>query len=69
MHPLDPDDAAVMAAVRTMVLPMKGTVRGIEARQSFDTIMENVRPRNDVTFEAVTVGELGALGSSRAGSI
>src|SRR5258705_13617682 len=54
-HPLDSDDAAVMAAARTMLKPMKGMARGIEARQPFDTLMENVQPRNDVTFEAGTV--------------
>ena len=60
-HPLDPDDAAVMAAARTMLKPMKGMARGIEARQPFDALMENVEPRNDVTFEAGTVGGISGL--------
>jgi monoterpene epsilon-lactone hydrolase len=60
-HPLDPDDAAIMVAVRNMVLPMKGMARGIEARQPFDALMENVQPRNDVTFEAGTVGGISGL--------
>lgn len=60
-HPLDPDDAAVMAAVRTMVLPHKGMARGIEARQPFDDVMERVQPRDDVRFEAGTVGGISGL--------
>jgi hypothetical protein len=32
-HPLDPDDAAVMTALRAMVVPTKGMARGIDARE------------------------------------
>lgn len=60
-HPLDSEDAAVMKAVRAMVSPTKGLARGIEARQPFDAIMESVQPRNDVTFEADTVGGIPGL--------
>ena len=60
-HPLDPDDAAVMVALRKMVAPMKGMARGIAARQPFDALMENVQPRNDVRFEAGTVGGISGL--------
>jgi len=60
-HPLDPDDAVVMAAVRTMLEPTKGLARGIEARQPFDGVMESVQPRTDVTFEADIVGGIPGL--------
>jgi len=39
-----------------MVIPSKGMLRGIAAREPFDALMETVLPRNDVTFEADTVG-------------
>jgi monoterpene epsilon-lactone hydrolase len=60
-HPLDPQDAAIMKAVRAMVIPMKGMARGIDARQPFDAVMESVQPRNDVTFETDTVGGIPGL--------
>src|SRR5712672_2416671 len=56
VHPLDPDDAAITAAIRAMSLPAKGTARGIEARGQFDALMESVLPRDDVTFEPDTLG-------------
>jgi monoterpene epsilon-lactone hydrolase len=55
-HPLDPDDAAPMSAFRAMVISLKGKLRGIEAREPFEAVMERVAPRNDVTVEAGTVG-------------
>jgi len=60
-HPLDPDDAAVMTALRAMVVPTKGMARGIDAREPFDALMERVQPRNDVTFEPDTVGGIPGL--------
>ena len=60
-HPLDPEDAATMKAVRAMVLPAKGLARGPEARPQFDGFMENVQPRTDVTFEAGMVGGLSGI--------
>ncbi|MGP8435652.1 alpha/beta hydrolase [Paraburkholderia fungorum] len=55
-HPLDPEDAKITAAARAMAAPMKGKLRGIEAREPFDSMMERVSPRDDVSFEADTVG-------------
>jgi epsilon-lactone hydrolase len=60
-HPLDPEDAAPMNALRAMVSSAKGLARGLEARQPFDTLMENVQPRNDVTFEADAIGGIQGL--------
>ncbi len=50
-HPLDPEDAKITAAARAMASPMKGKLRGIEAREPFDAMMERVSPRDDVSFE------------------
>src|SRR6266404_7454782 len=56
IHPLDPKDAAITAATRAMVSSSKGARQGIEARGQFDALMESVLPREDVTFEADTLG-------------
>ena len=55
-HPLDPEDAAITAAIRAMASSAKGVRRGIEARGQFDAFMESVSQRDDVTFEAGTLG-------------
>ena len=55
-HPLDPEDAAVMTAMRAMTSSAKGLSRGIEARGPFDGLMESVLPRDDVKFEAGALG-------------
>ena len=55
-HPLDPDDAAPLAALRAMVLPYKGMFNGVAAREPFNAVMERVSPRSDVSFKAGTVG-------------
>jgi monoterpene epsilon-lactone hydrolase len=60
-HSLDPADAGPMTAIRAMVLPTKGMLRGIDARAPFDAFMESVLPRDDVTFEAGTVGGIPGL--------
>jgi monoterpene epsilon-lactone hydrolase len=60
-HPLDPDDAAPMNAFRAMVIPLRGKLSGIEARAPFDAVMERVAPRDDVTFQADTVGGIPGL--------
>jgi monoterpene epsilon-lactone hydrolase len=56
IHPLDPEDAAITAAMRAMVSSTKGVTRGVEARGPFDALMESVLPRDDVTFKADTLG-------------
>ena len=61
VHPLDPDDAAITAAMRTMASSSKGVARGVEARKPFDALMENVLPRRDVIFEADTLGGVPGL--------
>jgi acetyl esterase/lipase len=55
-HPLDPQDAAVIAPMRAAAIVRKGRVRGIEGREPFDHFMESVLPRDDLTFENDTIG-------------
>jgi epsilon-lactone hydrolase len=61
IHPLDPEDAAITTAMRAMVSSSKGARPGIEARRQFDALMESVLPRQDVTFEADTLGGVPGL--------
>jgi epsilon-lactone hydrolase len=61
IHPLDPEDAVITAATRAMVSSAKGVTAGIEARGQFDSLMESVLPRNDVTFEADALGGVPGL--------
>jgi monoterpene epsilon-lactone hydrolase len=56
IHPLDPEDAAVAAAMRAITSSVKGARQGIEGRGRFDALMESVSPRDDVTFEAGVLG-------------
>ena len=67
IHPLDPEDAAITAAMRAMVSSSKGARPGIEARGQFDALMESVLPRGDVTFEADTLGGVPGLWVHPAG--
>jgi monoterpene epsilon-lactone hydrolase len=61
VHPLDPDDAAITAAMRAVVSTTKGVPVGIEARGPFDALMESVLQRDDVAFEADTLGGVPGL--------
>ena len=42
IYQIDPDDAAITAAMRTMVSSRKGVRLGIEDRGQYDALMENV---------------------------
>jgi epsilon-lactone hydrolase len=55
-HPLTPEDAAVMTALRGMVSPMKGKLQGTGAREPFNAIMERVASPDNVTYQAASVG-------------
>jgi hypothetical protein len=61
IHPLDPEDAAIAAAMCAMISSRKGARPGIEARGQFDALMERVLPCGDVTFEADTLGGVPGL--------
>ncbi len=65
-HPLDPGDAEVTAALRAMTSSAKGARQGIEARGQFDAFMESVTPRDDVTFEAGTLGGIPGIWANPA---
>src|SRR5258705_9319941 len=61
IHPLDPEDASVIAQIRSATRAQKGVTWRIDARKQFDGLMESVSPRNDVTFESATVGDVPGL--------
>ena len=56
IHPLSEEDSAAVAALRSVVAPMKGKIDGTAGRRPFDGIMERVAVPDGVTFEADTVG-------------
>ena len=55
-HPLAPEDAVAMSALRALVEPNKGRMQGIAARGAFDAIMSRVGAPEGVTSRADTVG-------------
>ena len=61
IHPLDPEDAAIVAAMRAMLISSKGARAGAGTRGQFDALMERVLPRNDVIFEADTIGGIAGM--------
>src|SRR5258706_9002635 len=61
IHPLDAEDASVIAQIRSATRAQKGVRWRIDARKQFDALMEAVSPRNDVTFESATVGDVPGL--------
>src|SRR5258705_4675936 len=67
IHPLDPEDATITAAMRAMLSSSKGARAGIEARGQYDALMERVLPREDVTFEEDTLGGVPGLWVHPAG--
>lgn len=60
-HTITPEDAAAMTAIRAAVLPLKGKLQGIAAREPFDGIMERVSPAKGVAFHTDTVGGISGL--------
>jgi len=60
-HPLDPQDASIIAGIRNATRTQKGAYWRIEARPQFDALMEGVSPRDDVTFESAAVGDVPGL--------
>jgi acetyl esterase/lipase len=61
IHPLDPEDASMIARIRTAARPQKGARWSIDARKQFDAWMESVSPPDEVTFESATVGDVPGL--------
>jgi monoterpene epsilon-lactone hydrolase len=55
-HPLDPDDATFVTAVRALAKPAKGATRGVEARDQYDLLIGGVMAPDGVTFEVSSVG-------------
>jgi acetyl esterase/lipase len=61
IHPLDAEDASVVVQIRSATRAQKGVPWRIEARKQYDALLEAVSPRNDVTFESATVGNVPGL--------
>ena len=61
IHALDPEDAAAIIPMRIAGRTQKGVRWRIDARKLFDLLMEGVSPRDDVTFESATVGDVPGL--------
>jgi epsilon-lactone hydrolase len=61
VHPLDPGDAPITAAIRSAASSAKGAPAGPEARAQFDAFMESVVPRDDVAVEIETLGGIPGL--------
>jgi epsilon-lactone hydrolase len=55
IRPLSPEDSVAVAALRSVVAPMKGKLEGIASRSVFNDIMERVVAPEGVTFEAAAV--------------
>ncbi len=55
-HPLSKEDQTAMTAMRAIVEPNKGRLRGTAARVPFDAVMERVTAPAGVTYEADNVG-------------
>ncbi len=55
-HPISTQDTAAMVAMRAIVEPNKGRLRGRAARIPFDGIMESVAAPGGVTYEPDHVG-------------
>ena len=58
IHPLGEEDSAAVAALRSVVAPMKGKLEGTAGRGPFNDIMGRVAVPEDVTFEAARVGRI-----------
>jgi len=56
IHPLSDEDSIAVAALRSVVAPMKGKVEGTAGRGLFNEIKERVAVPEGVTFEAATIG-------------
>src|ERR1700739_2236356 len=56
LHPVSQEDSAIVAAMRSVVAPMKGKAEGTAGRGPFNDIMERVAGPMAVTFEAARVG-------------
>jgi epsilon-lactone hydrolase len=56
IHPLSEEDSVAVAALRSVVAPLKGKFEGTAGRRLFNDIMERIAVSEGVTFEAATVG-------------
>jgi epsilon-lactone hydrolase len=57
-HPLSQEDSVAVAALRSVVAPMKGKFEGTAGRGPFNDIMERIAVPEGVIFEASTEGRI-----------
>ena len=69
IHPLTSGDKNAVAAIRTMIEPMKGGLRGPKARSAFDDIFNPVPSAVGVNYEADTVGGVPGWWCGPAGAV
>ena len=55
-HPLTARDQSAVAQMRIMVAPLKGGMRGVAVRPTFEAIMQQTAAPEDVTWRADRVG-------------
>ncbi|ESQ86486.1 alpha/beta hydrolase [Asticcacaulis benevestitus] len=60
-HPLDDKDAVVVATMRQVLAPIKGTINSPASRGLFDEVMEHTPDARGMTYEAGTVGGVSGL--------
>jgi monoterpene epsilon-lactone hydrolase len=56
IHPLSEQESVAVAALRSVVVPMKGKIEGTAGRGPLNDIMERIATPEGVSFEAATVG-------------
>jgi monoterpene epsilon-lactone hydrolase len=60
-HPLSEKDAAVMVQIRAGLQGVKGTVRGPDARPSYDDLMERVARADGIESEESVIGGVSGM--------
>ena len=72
-HPLANEDDGAIAAMRAELAPLKGGLRGPDARASFDDVMEHVPDAGGITYEAGHAGGIPGVwarpGQARPGPV
>jgi monoterpene epsilon-lactone hydrolase len=71
MHPLDAEDASIIAPMTAGARASKGARWTVDARPQYDALLERVQPPDGVTFESGVIGGIPGLwvhpASSRPG--
>lgn len=68
IHPCTAHDQAAMAAMRAMVGPNKGRMRGVAARPAFDAIIDRVSAPQSVSYREDRIGGISGWWCEPAGA-